>query len=123
VDGVKAVERTEQGTNNWSMDGFVTGSVVNASVTSNAIYDWEKIYADYDKALLSTLGAFSFNKEDVEAECAACSAVMAKYNAELYTGTLDIDEMLPTIKEELEKAGIFDIQKEAQRQLDEYLGK
>lgn len=123
VDGVKAVERTEQGTNNWSMDGFVTGSVVNASVTFNAIYDWEKIYADYDKALLSTLGAFSFNKEDVEAECAACSAVMAKYNAELYTGTLDIDEMLPTIKEELEKAGIFDIQKEAQRQLDEYLGK
>ena len=48
---------------------------------------------------------------------------MAKYNAEIYTGTLDIDEMLPTIKAELEAAGIYEIQKEAQRQLDEYLGK
>lgn len=121
VDGVKAVERTEQGTNNWSMDGFVTGSVVNASVTSNAIYDWEKIYADYENALVSTLGAFSFIKDDVEAECAACSAVMAKYNAELYTGTIDIDEVLPTIKAELEAAGIYTVMEEAQRQLDEYL--
>ncbi len=123
VDGVKAVERTEQGDANWSMDGFVTGSVVNASVTSNAIYDWEKIFEGYENALVSTLGAFSFNKENVEAECAACSAVMAKYNSELYTGTLDIDEMLPTIKAELEAAGIYDIQKEAQAQLDAYLGK
>ena len=123
VDGVKAVERTEQGTNNWSMDGFVTGSVVNASVTSNAIYDWEKIFEGYEKALVSTLGTFSFNKEDVEAECAACSAVMGKYTSELLTGTIDIDAALPQIKAELEKAGIYEIQKEAQRQLDEYLGK
>ena len=121
VDGVKAVERTEQGTNNWSMDGFVTGSVVNASVTSNAIYDWEKIYADYDKALVSTLGTFTFDKTNVEAECAACSAVMEKYTSEMLTGTLDIDEKLPTIKAELEAAGIYDIQKEAQAQLDAYL--
>jgi len=123
VDGVKAVKRTEQGTNNWSMDGFVTGSVVNASVTSDAIYDWDEIFKGYENALVSTLGTFSFNKEDVEAECAACAAVMAKYNSELYTGTLDIDEMLPQIKEELEKAGIYVIQEEAQRQLNEYLGK
>ena len=121
VDGVKAVERTDAGTNNWSMDGFVTGSVVNASVTSDAIYDWEEIFKGYENAIVSTLGTFSFNNADVEAECAACSAVMGKYTAEMLTGTLDIDEKLPQIKEELEKAGIYVIQAEAQRQLDEYL--
>ena len=123
VDGVKAVERTEQGTNNWSMDGFVTGSVVNASVTSEAIYDWEKIFEGYENAIVSTLGTFTFDKTDVEIEAAACSAVMSKYTAEMLTGTLDIDEKLPQIKAELEAAGIYDIQAEAQRQLDEYLGK
>jgi len=121
VDGVKAVERTEQGNANWSMDGFVTGSVVNASVTSNSIYDWEKIFEGYESAIVSTLGSFAFNDENVEAECAACSAVMEKYTAELLTGTIDLEEKLPTIKAELEKAGIYDIQKEAQAQLDAYL--
>ena len=123
VDGVKAVERTEQGDKNWSMDGFVTGSVVNASVTSNAIYDWEKIYEGYENALVSTLGAFNFDKTDVEAEHAACNAVMAKYTAELLTGTIDIDEKLPTIKAELEAAGYEAVLEAAQSQLDAYLGK
>ena len=123
VDGFKAVKRTQQGSDNWSMDGFVTGSVVNASVVYDAIYDWDEIFKGYENALVSTLGAFTFDKTDVEIECAACSAVMAKYNSEIYTGTLDIDAMLPQIKAELEEAGIYEIQKEAQRQLDEYLGK
>ena len=119
--GIQVAQRTEQGNSNWSMDGFVTGSVVNASCSSDSYYDWNEIYADYDKAILSTLGAFSFNKEPVESECAACSAVMSKYTAEILTGTLDIDEKLPTIQEELKIAGIDAIQAEAQRQLDEYL--
>ena len=119
--GIQVAERTEQGNANWSMDGFVTGSVVNASCSSDSYYDWNEIFADYKNAIVSTLGAFSFDKSDVEAECAACSAVMAKYTSEILTGTLDIDEKLPTIQDELKKAGIEAIQAEAQRQLDEYL--
>ena len=123
VGDVKAVKRTEQGLSNWSMDAFVTGSVVNASCTTDAIYDWEEIFEGYKDARVSTLGAFNFDKSPVEAECAACAAVMAKYTAEMLTGTLDIDAMLPTIQAELEAAGIFEIQAEAQAQLDAYLGK
>ena len=121
VNGNKVVERTEQGNNNWSMDGFVTGSVVNASCTSESYYDWNEIYADYANAIVSTLGTFTFDKTDVEAECAACSAVMEKYTAELVTGTLDIDAKIETIKAELIAAGIEAIQAEAQAQLDAYL--
>ena len=119
--GKKVAQRTEQGVNNWSMDGFVTGSVKNASCSSDSYYDWDEIYEGYKDARVSTLGAFTFDNEPVEAQCSACSAVMAKYSSELLTGTLDIDEKLPTIKEELEKAGIKEVQEEAQRQLDEYL--
>jgi len=120
-DGIVTVTRTEQGNSNWSMDGFVTGSVVNASCPTGSYYDWEAIFADYENAIVSTLGAFSFNKENVEAECAACSAVMEKYTAEILTGTLDIDAMLPTIQAELQAAGIEAVQAEAQDQLDAYL--
>lgn len=119
--GIQVAERTEQGISNWSMDGFVTGSVVNASCTSDSYYDWNEIFEGYKDALVSTLGAFSFDRTDVEAECAACGAVMSKYSSEILTGTLDIDAMLPTIQEELKAAGIETVQAEAQRQLDEYL--
>ena len=88
---------------------------------TTADFDWEKIFEGYESAIVSTLGSFAFNDENVEAECAACSAVMEKYTAELLTGTIDLEEKLPTIKAELEKAGIYDIQKEAQAQLDAYL--
>ncbi len=116
------VTRTEQGNTNWTMDGFVTGSVVNASVlTGSDVDQWEKVYADYENAILSTLGSFSFDKTNVEPEHAACNAVMGKYMAELYTGTLDIDEMLPTIQEELRVAGYETVMAEAQAQLDAYL--
>ena len=91
--------------------------IIPASGTFGYGYEYAELYD------INCLGTFSFNNADVEAECAACSAVMAKYNAELLTGTLDIDAALPQIKAELEKAGIYEIQKEAQRQLDEYLGK
>ena len=120
---MKAVKRTEQGDANWSMDGFVTGSVVNASVTSDAIYDWDEIFKGYENALVSTLGAFNFDKANVEAEHAACNAVMAKYIAEMLTGTLDIDAKLPEIQAELKAAGYEAVLAEAQAQLDAYLGK
>lgn len=119
--GIRVAERTEQGNNNWSMDGYVTGSVVNASCTSESYYDWNEIFEGYKEAVVSTLGAFSFDRADVEAECAACNAVMAKYTSEILTGTLDIDAMLPTIQKELKAAGIEAVQAEAQRQLDDYL--
>ena len=119
--GKRVVERTEQGINNWSMDGYVTGSVRNASCTSDSYYDWDEIYEGYKNARVSTLGAFTFNRAEVEAECTACEAVMAKYISELLTGTLDIDAILPKIQEEMRIAGIETVQAEAQKQLDEYL--
>ena len=121
------VLRTEAGKTDWSTDGFVTGSVVNASVESVSETQradpeqWTKVFEAYKDSLISTLGAFSFDKTPVEVEHAACNAVMAKYSSELLTGTADIDAILPTIQEELKTAGYETVLAEAQRQLDEYL--
>ena len=119
--GVQVAQRTEQGINNWSMDGFVTGSVKNASCSSDSYYDWDEIYEGYKDARVSTLGAFTFDTDPVSIDCAACSAVMGKYTNGMLTGTIDIDEKLPEIQKELEEAGIYNVMNEAQRQLDEYL--
>ena len=120
--GNKVARRTEQGSKNWSMDPFVTGNVVLATCPEGSYYDWEGIYKSYDEnALVSTLGMFNFIDDEVEAEMAACAAVMDKYTAELLTGTIDLEAKLPTIKAELESAGIYAVQAEAQRQLDAYL--
>ena len=103
------------------VDGLGRFNAIRPAV--NVLYSllWEKVYADYENAILSTLGSFSFDKTNVEPEHAACNAVMGKYMAELYTGTLDIDEMLPTIQEELRVAGYETAMAEAQAQLDAYL--
>ena len=120
------VVRTEQGSSNFSMDGFVFGSVAIATVEAVEGWDvdpnmWDKVYAGYADAIVSDLGSFSFNSESVDAERSAVGAVWEKYAAEVYTGTSDPAVVLPQIKAEMEAAGILVVQAEAQRQLDEYL--
>ena len=123
------VLRTEQGKANWSMDAFVTGSGVSCSVESVSETDrsdpdpWPEINEAYKEATYGTLGDYSFDMTSVEAENAACNAVMDKYFSLLITGTENVDEILPKIKEELEAAGYETVLEEAQRQLDEYLSK
>ena len=123
------VLRTEQGKSNYSMDAFVTGSETNASVESISETElsdpdpWPEIFAAYENATYSTLGNYSFDVTPVEAENAACNAVMDKYFSLLITGTENVDEILPEIKKELEAAGYEAVLEEAQKQLDEYLAK
>ncbi len=118
---------TQQGKDNYALNLFITGSVANASVESPSeevradANQWQHVYELYENAIVSTTKGFALNKEPVETELAAITAVMAKYSADLYTGTADIDAILPTIKEELENAGIKTVQQEAQNQLDAHL--
>lgn len=127
------VLRTELGKQNYDTTGwmYTTGSYVSASVESNVDEEgnltladpelWVKVFEGYGDAIVSATKGFVFNREPVEAEATAVGAVMEKYTYEMNTGTLDIDEKLPQIIEELETAGISVVLEEAQRQLDEYL--
>ena len=121
------VIRTQQGSDDYLMDNFVTGPAVSASVVSagkEILADrdqWEKVYAGYENAKQADTQGFSFNGESVEAITAALSAVWENYRAELVTGTVDPDEAMAEVKKQMEAVGLNAVREEAQRQLDEYL--
>ncbi len=49
--------------------------------------------------------------------------IWLRYRSEVMTGVQDPAEAVPQIKEELMKAGWQDVMDEAQRQVDEFMGK
>ena len=57
----------------------------------------------------------------MEAERAVLGAIWSNRLAELVTGTIDPDEAIAQIRQEMEDAGLNQVREEAQRQLDEYL--
>jgi putative aldouronate transport system substrate-binding protein len=64
---------------------------------------------------------FTCNMEPVADQVAACANVIAQYYTPLMNGVVDIDEVLPVFQQALHDAGIDDIIKCKQEQLDEWL--
>jgi len=82
---------------------------------------WQKVYEGYRQAKLSDTQGFSFGKETMEAERSVLSAIWSNRLAEMVTGTIDPDEAIASIRQEMEAAGLDQVREEAQRQLDAYL--
>ena len=124
-DGAVAM-RTEQGKNNYSPWGFAQGSYVISALegapgVTQDLHQWEKAYASYDKALVAPDKGFAFDDESVEAIATEISVIVDKYYKELVTGTLPGTETCAKIMEEMEAAGLRDLQAEMQRQYDEFI--
>jgi putative aldouronate transport system substrate-binding protein len=82
---------------------------------------WQVIFDGYEDLVATNTIGFAFDISSVESQVAAISVIKDKYWAGLMTGTLDPDETVPDFIDELEAAGIRDVQAEAQRQFDEFL--
>ena len=123
------VIRTPQGSDDYLMDNFVTGPAISASVVSaseNILADkdqWKNVYAGYENARVSDTRGFSFDAEPVEAYTAALYAVWQNYYSELVTGTIDPDQAMAEIQDQMQRIGLDQVLAEAQRQLDDYLDK
>ena len=121
------VIRTELGSEEYTLDNFQTGPAVSASVVSantEVLADpdqWIKVYEGYQHSQMSDTQGFSFDTDTMEAERAVLSALWNNRLAELVTGTIDPDETIAVVRQEMEDAGLKQLQEEAQRQLDEYL--
>ena len=121
------VIRTALGSEEYTLDNFQTGPAVSATVVSadeNNLADpdqWAKVYEGYQYARVSDTQGFSFDTDTMEAERSVLSALWSNRLSELVTGTIDPDEAIAAIREDMEKAGLLRVQEEAQRQLDEYL--
>lgn len=121
------VIRTELGSEEYTLDTFQTGPAISASVVlanEEVLADpdqWAKVYEGYQHARISDAQGFSFDTETMEAERAVLGAIWSNRLAKLVTGTIDPDEAIAQIRQEMEDAGLNQVREEAQRQLDEYL--
>ncbi len=121
------VLKLQAGKDNYSFDTFLTGPVVSASVVSGSEEvlgdpnQWDMVYENYKKAVISETGSFVFNGESTADLRTALYAIYSNYNAELVTGTIDPDEAFAEISKQMYDIGLQQVIDEAQRQLDEYI--
>ena len=76
---------------------------------------------DNANAIPSKALGFVCDLSNVSDQYAACANVIAQYYLPIINGVVDIDETLPVFQKALRDAGIDDIVKEKQRQLDAWL--
>lgn len=82
---------------------------------------WTDTTAFNEEAAPSPAKGFTWNNESVLSEIAACNNALAKYRNALDCGDLNPEEALPKLNAELEAAGLKDIIREKQAQLDAWL--
>jgi putative aldouronate transport system substrate-binding protein len=124
ADGL--AQRTEKGVNNYNPWAFSQGSYSLSSVEAaeGVKVDpkmWEVIFKGYEDLVATNTIGFSFDITKVEDKIAACKVVKEKYWTGLVTGSIDPAVELPKMIQELEAAGIRDVQAEAQTQFDAFL--
>ncbi|MBQ8245643.1 MAG: ABC transporter substrate-binding protein [Lachnospiraceae bacterium] len=82
----------------------------------------EALYKEFNEAgILSCTAGFSFDQTKVEAEIAACDAVVKEYRILLEKGFYNPDEYLPIMVDALKKAGLETVIAEIQTQYDAWL--
>lgn len=78
-----------------------------------------RLYQEFnDIAIESPILGFIPDLSGFSAECGNVSQVCEKYENALMTGTVDPEEFLPRLQDELEQAGIGILQQELQRQIN-----
>lgn len=82
---------------------------------------YEQMKEKNKEARKSLALGFLFDTTPVADQVAACANVVAQYYTALMYAEADIDETLPVFQEQLKSAGIDDIIKEKQSQLDAWL--
>lgn len=102
--------------------GWIYGNEMLMPVWEGLPTDMWNQVTDYNDTAVRSVGmGFCFNPTPVEKEITKCEAVVQKYYTGLINGELDPEKYLPILQRELKGAGIDDVVKEKQKQLDQYL--
>ena len=88
------------------------------NITPEQIEERDK---NIQSATSSPILGFNFVPDNVKTEITNISNVMSKYQSGLNTGTLDPDETIPKMNEELQSAGMKKVLEEIQTQYDAFL--
>lgn len=79
-----------------------------------------EIKALNEGATMSPVLGFAFDTSNVADQLTACIEIYNRYKAELLTGTLDPEEQVAAMMEEMRSNGFDEIVAEAQAQIDAY---
>ena len=108
----------------WGMAGYTQGTFFNVTLTDDAEFNqWDEVHALNDAANPSVLLGFSFDTTKVNDQITNCKSIWDRYHPELLTGTVDPEQAVKEMYEEMRAEGFDDIVAEAQAQVDAFLGK
>lgn len=110
--------------NDWALAGYTQGSFFTVTtLDTDEFNQWDEVKALNEAAESSVMLGFTFDTNAVSDQLANCREIWLRYRSEVMTGVQDPEVVVPKIKEELMKAGWQNVMDEAQRQVDEFLGK
>ncbi len=110
--------------NDWALAGYTQGSFFTVTtLDTDEFNQWDEVKALNEAAQSSVMLGFTFDTNAVSDQLANCREIWLRYRSEVMTGVQDPEVVVPEIKAELMKAGWQDVMDEAQRQVDEFLGK
>ena len=108
----------------FGLAGYTQGTFFTVTPTDDVEFNqWDEVHELNDKAEPSVLLGFAFDSSKVSDQIANCRAIWDRYHGELLTGTVDPEEAVKTMYEEMAAEGFDDIVAEAQAQVDAFLGK
>ena len=103
----------------WGMAGYTQGTFFAVTPTDDVEFNqWDEVKELNEQAEPSVLLGFNFDTSKVEDQIANCKTIWDRYHPELLTGSVDPEEAVKTMYEEMEAEGLNDIITEAQAQID-----
>ena len=124
VDGKdNIIEATEAGAANYQPNGqWMFGNQFLAYLyKAEDPEKMNKFEAYNSSATQSPILGFTFNNEPVKTKIAALTGIKKQYMPGLETGKTDVATALPKFTEKLKAAGLEDVLKEMQAQVDKFL--
>lgn len=106
---------------NYGMGWTYGNQFITPVWTGTALDVWDQTRAWNQSATISKAFGFAWNNSDYLNEVTACSNVLSKYRGDLETGTIDPEENIPKMVQELKDNGIERIIAAKQEQLDAFL--
>jgi putative aldouronate transport system substrate-binding protein len=118
ADGVTAETSGYTGLGQWAMGG---SQFLDYLWVNEAPDKWERMQAFNDSCLPTPLIGFAYSQDAVKSEAAAVSSIISTQMAPLASGIVNFDEYWPTVKKQLEDAGVLRVLEDAQKQVDAFI--
>ena len=118
VDGEQRVHKNNS---DWTMAGYTQGTFFNVTqLDTDEFNQWTEVQAQNEEAIASPCLGIYIDTSSFADDLAACQAIWATYQPQIWTGVGDPDVLVPQMMAEYRDSGFDEILAEVQRQVDEW---